>query len=139
MAKETSTKKPPEQEGPRSFNVFLNHLADGEAELELSRQLQSLIKDMRAEAIARNGKIKGTLAVALKFTIGATGPVAVTYDVTTKAPKRVTSEGHFWITAGGNLSHTNPKQETLPGMRVVEPPPPALDIEDEERPAPREA
>lgn len=138
MAKETTKTPKAEDEGPRSFAVFLTHLSEGEAERELSRQMQALMKQMRDEAIARNGKIKGALAVNFKFIIPPTGPVAVTYDVTSKAPKRVTSEGYFWLTKGGNLTHKNPKQEELPLREVSEPS--AREIPDDEpAAAPREA
>lgn len=132
MAKQPPTKdqKAEKDEGPRSFNVFLTNLAEGECERELSRQMHGLIKGIRSEAIGRDAKIKGELTLKMRFTCPKAGPVAVSYDVTTKAPKKVTSEGYFWITPGGNLSHQNPKQEVLPLREVPEPE--SRDLPDDE-------
>jgi hypothetical protein len=132
MAKPTTTKdqKADKEEGPRSFAVFLNKLAEGECEREVSRQMHTLIRGLRSEALGRDAKIKGELSMKFRFTVPRSGPVAVSYDVSTKAPKKVTSEGYFWITEGGNLTHKNPKQEELP-LREA-PDPEERDLPDEE-------
>lgn len=124
-----SKQQQPKEEGPRSFGVFLNELAEGEAEQKLSAELFDLIRKLKEQAIASDGKIKGELNLKLRFVVQEAGPVAVGFDVTTKAPKVRNTPGYFWVTRGGNLTIHNPKQAKLPLREVSGPE--SREVEDE--------
>jgi hypothetical protein len=117
-----------ELEGPRSFTAFINALADGEAEGELSFQLHELAKRMQQEAKARGDKVSGSLSLNIKMVVDTSGHAIVGYDVSTKQPKRKTSGAVFWLTEGGNLSADNPRQAKLPLREVKGGREPARDI-----------
>lgn len=116
MAKEKPRdQEPTREEGPRSFGVILQKVADGAAEAELSRELFALTKTIKDEARMRSAKVSGTLTLKLSLEAeGDDGVVKVSYDVTAKAPKPLRRNGHFWITAGGNLTAEAPKQTKMP-------------------------
>lgn len=121
MAKDTKPPKDdPREEGPRSFGVILQKVADGAAEAELSRELFTLTKTIKEEARMRAGKVKGTLTLKLDIEAeGDDGVVKVAFDVAVKAPKPQRRNGHFWITEGGNLTSQAPKQTGLPFQDVA--------------------
>jgi hypothetical protein len=104
---------PEPEEGPRSFVNFLTTIADGEAERELSYQLHELARRMQEEAHTRGDKVSGSLSLNIKMVVDNLGHAIVGYDVSTKQPKRKTSGAVFWLTAGGNLTPDNPKQQKL--------------------------
>lgn len=107
-----------QSEGPRSFATFVTTLAEGEAEQELSYQLHELMKRCQEEAHMRGDKVKGTLTLSVRFIVEPKGFVGIGYDVATKAPKRKTSPGVFYLTRGGNLSLENQRQQKLPLREV---------------------
>jgi hypothetical protein len=138
MAKDTRTHKDTtEEEGPRSFGVFLQKVASGEAELELSRELFELGRVMKVEARTRNADMKGELTLKLKFVVPPQGPATVVYEVSKKTPKRQTSKGFFWTTEQGNFTPDNPEQQKLPFRQVAGPQ--GRDVPEDAGRAPREA
>jgi hypothetical protein len=116
--RKAATEETGEVEGPRSFVSFLNNIADGEAEGELSYQLHELVKRMREESVARGDTVSGGLTLKLKFKVDNLGHVIVGYKVTKTEPDRKTSGAHFWLTKGNNLTVENPKQQKLPLREV---------------------
>lgn len=110
-------------EGPRSFGVILQKIAEGAAEAELSRELFALTKVLKEEARFREGKVKGSLVLKLALEVDGADKVPlvkVAFDVATKAPKPARRNGHFWLTEGGNLTHEAPKQVGLPFQEVAD-------------------
>lgn len=122
MAKEKPRdQEPAREEGPRSFGVILQKVADGAAEAELSRELFTLTKTLKDEARMRGAKVGGSITLKISLEADSDdGVVKVSYDVTTKAPKPLRRNGHFWITAGGNLTAEAPKQSKLPFQDVAD-------------------
>ncbi|MGW8286200.1 MAG: hypothetical protein ACWGPR_10830 [Candidatus Deferrimicrobiaceae bacterium] len=108
-----------EREGPRSFGVFLNGLADGEAMAACSHDLHELVQKLQEESVAQNKDLRGELKLSIQLIADPKGFVAVGYDIATKAPKPQRSGSMMWITRGGNLSLENPRQQKLP-LREVE-------------------
>lgn len=112
--------EPAREEGPRSFGVILQKVADGAAEAELSRELFALTKILKDEARTTTGKVKGSITLKLNLEAdGDDGLVKVGFDVSVKAPKPVRKNGHFWFTQGGNLTAEAPKQKKLPFQDVA--------------------
>jgi hypothetical protein len=105
----------PHIEGPRSFAVFLQQLADGSAHAELSREMHALLEFLHDEAQQRGaaGVASGKLTLTLGFKVETKGVVGIKYDVTTKEPKPERGGDVFWLTKGRNLSKDNPKQQAL--------------------------
>ena len=130
-----------QDEGPRSFSVFVSKLADGEAEQHLSHELHELAKRLQEQAVAQNDKVKGTLTLTINFIAEPKGFVGIGYDIASKEPKPRRQASMFWLTKGGNLTPHNPAQLGLElrevpagvgrGYREVGGAPPADDGNDE--------
>jgi len=102
-----------EDEGPRSFTRALDAIGDGDFVLEASEDLHRLLQDLRDEARRRHGTAKGTFTLKLTLGVEWNGPVEVKPAITTKADQRKLSKGHLWLTPGGNLTASNPRQQKL--------------------------
>lgn len=105
--------KEQQAEGPRSFAVTLQQLADGEAHGELTEALYELLDACTTKASQTNGSGSGELIFKLKIKVDARGQAGLAYEVNTKIPKEKRAPAHMWITAGGNLTPQNPRQQTL--------------------------
>jgi hypothetical protein len=122
MAENKQNGAAPPEEGPRSFSVFLQNIADGEAERELARQLQELNLYLISEMKNRGDKVSGSLNLKVKLTVDTGKHCIVTYGVAQTRPNRKTTGAIFWLTEGGNMSVSDPRQPSLPGIRSVPPP-----------------
>jgi hypothetical protein len=109
------TQPAPTHEGPRSFGVFLQQLADGAAHSELSRETHDLLEKLHDEAQQRGpaGIASGKLTLTIDFKVETKGIVGIKYGITTKEPKPDRGGDVFWLTKGRNLSKDNPKQQGL--------------------------
>lgn len=108
-----------EEEGPRSFGVFVGQACDGEAHAEASRQLHELVTKLGREAVSRRAVAKGSLAVTFNLECEPTGIVSVAYTIKRKDPEPLRSRGVMFVTKGGNLSVQNPRQQELPLREVA--------------------
>lgn len=108
-------------EGARSATRFIELVADGQCNADLSHALHKLGLRLAAEVRQRNDKCSGEITLKLKFTAEPSGIVGVGYEVNAKEPKARTSGSVFWITKGGNLVNENPRQTSFPGIREVKP------------------
>lgn len=106
-------------EGARSATRFLEQIADGQCNADLSHALHKLALKLGAECRQRNDKVTGEVSLRLKITAEPSGVVAVHYEVGAKEPKSRTSGSVFWLTKGGNFTADNPRQTSLPGIREV--------------------
>lgn len=116
-----------EHKGRDAFVTLLAEVADGEAAIEASRDLEALVKVINGVALAKNGKAKGRIRFDLVIEINAKGDVTLDYDVDVKRPKMPRSSGRMWIGTGGGLTARHPKQVEIPGTerrppRLVGPP-----------------
>lgn len=118
---EVKTGQGPKEEGPRSFLTLLGKVADGELESSGSYELHELAKRLQELSALTHGKAKGKLKLILNMVADPSGTVGLTYSIDVTAPKMPTTPALFWLTKGGNLSPTNPKQMGLP-LRDVSPP-----------------
>ena len=120
MAKTEEKKKPPDEEGPRSFARVLELLDGGAAHSQLSADLQHLGITCKKEAVAQNGKVKAKLTFTLTMEVEPRDDtVALKWASKVQEPTRKTGGSIFWLTKGGNLSREAPKQLSL-SVRVVE-------------------
>ena len=104
----------PKDEGPRGFGPFLQQVGDGDFHTELSTTQQKLVADLFAYANKFQRNAKGTMTIALNFTVLGNGNVMVDGDVKTKTPKVPRAASMFFRTPGNNLSIENPRQQKLP-------------------------
>lgn len=125
------------EEGPRSFSVFLQNIAEGEAEIECARQLQELTRCLMDEMDRRRDKVAGSLNLRVKVLVDTAGHAAISYAVTQSKPARKTSGAIFWVTKGGNLSVSDPRQKDLPGIKAVplQGPPREIPVDNKSRAA----
>ena len=106
-------------EGARSATRFIEQVADGQCNADLSHALHKLGLKLASECRQRNDKVSGEVSLRLKITAEPSGVVGVLYEVNAKEPKAKTSGSVFWLTKGGNFTVDNPKQQNLPGIREV--------------------
>jgi hypothetical protein len=106
-------------EGPRSFARFVEQAADGAVHAEVSAELHQLVTKLQDESLTRDAVVSGELSLKLSFKAQPNGVVHLGYEIKRKDPKRKTTTGIMWITPGGNLSVTNPRQTELPILREV--------------------
>ena len=118
MANTRNTKEV--EEGPRSFIHQFSEMSDGDFAHDASIELNRVLTALRDEAIRVHGKIKGGLTIKLRFTVEDGGGVAqATCDIKPDIPRPRRAPAHMFITKGGNLSLTNPRQLDLPAVREV--------------------
>jgi hypothetical protein len=120
-----------QKEGPRSFAVWIGNLGDGEANAELSEELQKLGAALTDEAYRCNKVAKGKLTVTFTLQCDPRGVGNVAWDVNGKPPKKSRAAQAMWINKHGNWVHENPRQQSLPGIREVKQEP--LEVRDLER------
>ena len=106
-------------EGARSATRFIEKIADGQCQADLSHALHKLGLKLAVETRNRAAKCTGELVLKIKLTAEPTGIVGVGYEINAKEPKSPTSGSVFWLTKGGNLSDENPRQTSFPGVREV--------------------
>jgi hypothetical protein len=109
---------PDNREGPRSFTVFYQDVADGDFQRDASEELFALTGALRDEALRVNGKVKGEITIKLNISIDPRGVIGVDQDIKTKKPKIRRATAQAWITAGGNITLQHPRQLTLPVREV---------------------
>jgi hypothetical protein len=101
------------KEGPRSISHFLARLAHGQAQVDLSADLQEVTSKTQDIARRASTKARGKMVIALEFDITPDGEMTATYSskITTNKPKRAGS--HAWVTKGGNVVFEDPRQGEL--------------------------
>jgi hypothetical protein len=114
----TTKKTAPGKEGPRSFAFIVTKVSDGDLERDASAELHELMTALDAEAQSL-GTAKGKITVTLSISTDHKGLADVNYTIAVKKPQPKRPLGRMWVTAGGNLSHEKPQQESLP-FRTVE-------------------
>lgn len=107
------------EEGARSFTRFIDQLAYGEVQGELSEDLHDLISTLQKDASMHQSKAKGALTLKLDIEVDDRGVATVKPLITVKKPKSRRSPATMWVTAGGNLTPQNPRQQELPLREVT--------------------
>lgn len=107
------------EEGPRSFAHTIATFAEGELNADCSKELRDLLFVMHEEATRLEKPMKGSFKLELTIEVSEAGMVGIAPSIKTKAPEKKRRGSHMWVTKGGNLTHENPRQQTLPGLREV--------------------
>lgn len=110
------------QEAPaRSFCVFLGTLAGGQAEQDLSKELQALIRKLQVDARSKgqDGTSRGELTLKLKVTVDAAAHANVDYTTAVKEPPKRRPKSVVYVTNEGHLVYENPRQQKLPLREVA--------------------
>lgn len=119
-----------DDEGAKALGKIITELEDGAFHADSTRELMALNRTLREHAKIR-GKAKGEMHITLKFECDEYEVISVNSSFKVKTPVAPRKRSIFWLTPGGNLSPTNPKQIELP-IRAVPAPNRA-----EDAPAPR--
>jgi hypothetical protein len=136
MAKDKPRDREPErEEGARSFARMIEQIDDGHGVIEMSQELVELMKNLHKHAQHTQSDAKGVLTLKLGFSVAANGVTSIAYEMSTKTPKRRTGKTTLWVTSGGNLSVSNPRQQTLP-LREVERPRNYNEVDNDVEPVP---
>lgn len=121
------------KEGPRGFAVLVQQIDDGVLHAELSEAVQEITSKLAEQAGHTGLTAKGALTLTLGFAAKKNGTVDIVADVKTKMPKPVRGGSVFWVTDGGNLSPSNPRQQRLPLREVPTIDDPPLELPAEPR------
>ena len=116
-----------DDEGARAFSHLILGAEDGQLHADLTKDCHGLLKQLRDHARIR-GKAKGELVITVKFDCDDASVISLSTTYKTKAPTPPRRKTTMWLTEGGNLSATNPRQLEL-GVRGV-PAPRTQDHED---------
>lgn len=116
------------ENGPRSFAVLLQKIADGDAHTQLSEDLQALIKVMTVRARDQVKAVAGSLTFTLKLVCDEMGTLDVGYKIARSEPQPKRPRTIFWADKNGNMTEKNPRQidpdprvprrRRLPGWRA---------------------
>lgn len=101
-----------------SFKGFLSHVADGELERQLNKELTNIVEAMRTYYAATGNPCKASMTIKVDFT-HRNDIIEVSGDVKTNTPKEKLSTSIFFPTKDCQLSLENPRQQKLPFMDVV--------------------
>lgn len=124
LSKEQESK----EEGARSFARFLQYVGDGEAEPELSKKLNALMRKLSEQSDATRQPKKGRIVLTLDFKCEPGDIVHIGWDVKVKEPEESRLGSTMWLTRKGkNLTPDNPRQQKLP-LREVGGPGEAQDV-----------
>ncbi|MCL2726307.1 MAG: hypothetical protein FWD69_17945 [Polyangiaceae bacterium] len=115
---ETSTTEASEDEGDRSFAVFLQQIEDGAFHAEISSELRALSVKLDEHVTTYGVDAKGSLTITISLAAMRNGTIAAIGDVKKKEPKAKRAGGVFWLTKGKNLTLENPRQQKLPLREV---------------------
>jgi len=102
-------KKVPEA---RSFAHLLQALDEGAVHGDASEELHKLNTALRKHAESFT-MAKGSITLTLNLTCERGGTVDVSADIKIKAPRASRAKTILWMTPGGHLSTSNPRQLEL--------------------------
>lgn len=116
----------------RAPKTFLQTLQDhhyGHTADEATARLKEAL-----DASERTGKAtEVTIKMKIRPVSKAAGRYDVTVDVTNKLPAKDIEAAIMFVGPDGNLTNNDPRQQVLPGIRVVDGPREALRPQDEEQ------
>jgi hypothetical protein len=121
----TTTKK---EEGPRSFAVFIQGLAQGDANQELSNELHQLGIAMQKEADERGEEVTGSLVLTLRAKAEPRGIAHFNWKVKRTDPEKKRIGGAVWFSRGGNFVDADPRQPELFPREVKNKPYDVVDV-----------
>ncbi len=95
-----------------NFSRLIQALEDGDLNAQLSGDLKDLGQTMVRLAANYGGKQKGKMTLTLEFALEG-GTFEIKPKVKVERPMPPRARTHFWATADGGLSQTNPKQTDM--------------------------
>lgn len=111
----STTREERDEEGARSFTVFLSEVGEGKFAGELAEKLREVVKAITETAAATCRTAGGELALKLVLKADEKGYVDVKPDVKVKLPPAIRSASKFRATPSNNLSTVlNPRQLEMP-------------------------
>ncbi|MCL2777746.1 MAG: hypothetical protein FWD73_07050 [Polyangiaceae bacterium] len=118
MKKRTDDEEVTQDEGDRSFAVFLHAIEEGAFHAEISSELRALATKLDEHVTSYDADAKGTLTITLALKAKRNGTIDVVGEVKKKEPTAKRAGGVFWLTKGHNLTLDNPRQQKLPLREV---------------------
>jgi hypothetical protein len=102
----------------RPFAAILNDIRAGQVADDAAQAMQELVAAVREHG--KKGEI--VLKIVVEPMKGNEDALAVSGDVTLKAPKAAPKAAIFFADPDGNLLRDDPRQAALPGLRVLDKP-----------------
>lgn len=119
-----------ERAGPRNFAAALAEFGQGELNLKLGAEQQKLLAELQDDALSKGktGISKGTIALTIKYQVGADGTLKIEPTFKVTAPKPGVPATVAWIDKHANISWQDPRQMKLQLREVPNPGGPAKDV-----------
>lgn len=106
-------------EGARSFSHLIATVGDGDLHADLSDAMNRLTRILKATAQERDSSASGRIVLTLDIEVDKKGVAEVEGSYTVKEPRaRRHTVRALYVTAGGNLTAEDPRQQKLP-MRSI--------------------
>lgn len=101
--------------GPRNFAAALAEFGQGELNLNLGAEQQKLLDALQSDALTKGktGRSKGTIALTIKYDVGADGTLKIEPTFKVTCPKPSVPATVAWVDKHGNIAWQNPKQMRL--------------------------
>lgn len=97
----------------RSATTVIGLIGDGELAAELDAELTGTLAALYEHCGGRKkSKAKGRVTLTIDLAV-EDGMVTMSPDITSKKPKKLRSDGTFWVDAEGSLSTEHPSQIRL--------------------------
>lgn len=103
----------------KSFTHIFQLLSNGDVADEASQKFRELTRALQAWAADHNKSAKGEIVIKLKLTTDPTDLTKVDHDITIKKPKKAPKSSNLWLDMSGNLVPQDPRQQLIPGVRLV--------------------
>lgn len=117
-----------------SISRFIEHVGDGEAHTQLSKELVELAGVLQKHVKDTNQKAKGKITITLSFDADPKGVVTASCKSKIEQPRPGAASSVLWINSKGGFTPDNPKQQRLPlaGVHDERPRMTAIEPIDEE-------
>ena len=108
-------------EGTRSFTRVLDQINHGQAQVDMSEELQEVCTSLMKQARLHKAEVKGKMTVTLDLLMTPHGEMRITCGSKSGINKPKSHGSTTWVTDQGNVTFKNPRQTELPLHDVDDP------------------
>ena len=108
-------------DGTRSFTRVLDQINFGQAQVDLSEELQDCCSTLMKQARHHKSEVKGKMTVTLELLMTPHGEMKITCNSKSTINKPKSHGSTTWVTDQGNVTFKNPRQTELPLHEVDDP------------------
>lgn len=108
------------KEGVRSFTRMLDHIGYGQAQIDLSQELHTVVGQLLDHSQRHDVPVKGKMKVTLDLEVEPHGELRITVGSSHTVSKPKSHGSTAWLSDGGNVTFENPRQTSLPLTEVID-------------------